>query len=189
MSGRPGACPAGSEHPLLMALVAKRQIFASSASTTRTTRRTPRVFSARSANPLPRSAPMRSGRVSLDWGVYGVPETFIVDGEGVIRFKWIGPLERGGNPRRARRRDRKARSRCDQTSSRTRDASRLRATSSSAAPGPDLAHWPRRFAVSSILSISLGEHRQALAEGPAIGGRDHREDLLVDFIGARLRQL
>jgi len=33
-----------------------------------------------------------TGRVSLDWGVYGVPETFIVDGNGFIRFKWIGPL-------------------------------------------------------------------------------------------------
>ncbi|CAN5381989.1 DsbE family thiol:disulfide interchange protein [soil metagenome] len=33
-----------------------------------------------------------AGRVSIDWGVYGVPETFIVDGTGVIRYKWIGPL-------------------------------------------------------------------------------------------------
>jgi cytochrome c biogenesis protein CcmG, thiol:disulfide interchange protein DsbE len=33
-----------------------------------------------------------NGRVSLDWGVYGVPETFIVDGQGIIRFKWIGGL-------------------------------------------------------------------------------------------------
>ena len=33
-----------------------------------------------------------TGRVSLDWGVYGVPETFIVDGDGFIRFKWIGSL-------------------------------------------------------------------------------------------------
>lgn len=33
-----------------------------------------------------------SGRVSIDWGVYGVPETFIVDNEGVIRFKKIGPM-------------------------------------------------------------------------------------------------
>jgi cytochrome c biogenesis protein CcmG/thiol:disulfide interchange protein DsbE len=30
--------------------------------------------------------------VAVDWGVYGVPETFIVDGEGRIRYKWIGPL-------------------------------------------------------------------------------------------------
>lgn len=33
-----------------------------------------------------------SGRVSIDWGVYGVPETFIVDNEGVIRYKLTGPM-------------------------------------------------------------------------------------------------
>ena len=33
-----------------------------------------------------------AGRAAVDWGVYGVPETFIVDGQGVIRYKWIGPL-------------------------------------------------------------------------------------------------
>ncbi len=34
----------------------------------------------------------RDGRTSVDWGVYGVPETFIVDGQGMIRYKHIGPL-------------------------------------------------------------------------------------------------
>ena len=34
----------------------------------------------------------RAGRISVDWGVYGVPETFIVDGQGMIRYKHIGPL-------------------------------------------------------------------------------------------------
>ncbi len=34
----------------------------------------------------------RNGRVSIDWGVYGLPETFIVDGEGRIRFKYVGPI-------------------------------------------------------------------------------------------------
>ena len=34
----------------------------------------------------------RSGRVGIDWGVYGVPETFIVDGTGRIRFKHVGPI-------------------------------------------------------------------------------------------------
>ncbi len=34
----------------------------------------------------------RDGRVAIDFGVYGVPETFVVDGEGKIRFKWVGPL-------------------------------------------------------------------------------------------------
>lgn len=32
------------------------------------------------------------GRVSIDWGGYGVPETFIVDSKGVIRHKHVGPL-------------------------------------------------------------------------------------------------
>jgi cytochrome c biogenesis protein CcmG/thiol:disulfide interchange protein DsbE len=32
------------------------------------------------------------GRVGIDWGVYGVPETFIVDKRGVIRHKIIGAI-------------------------------------------------------------------------------------------------
>ncbi|MDE0460414.1 MAG: DsbE family thiol:disulfide interchange protein [Chromatiales bacterium] len=32
------------------------------------------------------------GRVGLDWGVYGVPETFVVDGNGRIAYKHIGPV-------------------------------------------------------------------------------------------------
>ena len=34
------------------------------------------------------------GQVSIDWGVYGVPETFLVDEDGVIRYKQIGPKSR-----------------------------------------------------------------------------------------------
>jgi cytochrome c biogenesis protein CcmG/thiol:disulfide interchange protein DsbE len=34
----------------------------------------------------------RDGRVGIDYGVYGVPETFVIDKEGVIRFKQIGPI-------------------------------------------------------------------------------------------------
>lgn len=33
-----------------------------------------------------------NGRASIDWGVYGVPETFIVGPDGTIRYKHIGPL-------------------------------------------------------------------------------------------------
>jgi cytochrome c biogenesis protein CcmG/thiol:disulfide interchange protein DsbE len=33
-----------------------------------------------------------SGRVGIDWGVYGVPETFVVDHKGFIRHKHIGPI-------------------------------------------------------------------------------------------------
>jgi len=32
------------------------------------------------------------GRVGIDYGVYGVPETYLIDKDGVIRFKRIGPV-------------------------------------------------------------------------------------------------
>ncbi|TAH44683.1 MAG: DsbE family thiol:disulfide interchange protein [Betaproteobacteria bacterium] len=32
------------------------------------------------------------GRVGIDFGVYGVPETFLIDGDGKIRYKHIGPI-------------------------------------------------------------------------------------------------
>ena len=34
----------------------------------------------------------RDGRVAIDYGVYGVPETFVIDREGIVRMKHIGPL-------------------------------------------------------------------------------------------------
>ena len=34
-----------------------------------------------------------SGRTGIDWGVYGVPETFVIDKLGVIRYKQVGPLD------------------------------------------------------------------------------------------------
>lgn len=33
------------------------------------------------------------GRAGIDWGVYGVPETFVIDQQGVIRYKHIGPVD------------------------------------------------------------------------------------------------
>jgi len=32
------------------------------------------------------------GRTAIDWGIYGAPETFLVDGDGVVRWKHVGPL-------------------------------------------------------------------------------------------------
>lgn len=32
------------------------------------------------------------GNVGIDWGVYGVPESYVVDAEGIIRYKHVGPL-------------------------------------------------------------------------------------------------
>jgi cytochrome c biogenesis protein CcmG/thiol:disulfide interchange protein DsbE len=35
----------------------------------------------------------RNGRVGIEWGVYGVPETFVVDAEGRIRHRHVGPIQ------------------------------------------------------------------------------------------------
>ena len=43
-------------------------------------------------NPFTKINQDQEGRVSIDWGVTGVPETFVVDGNGVIRAHYPGPL-------------------------------------------------------------------------------------------------
>jgi cytochrome c biogenesis protein CcmG/thiol:disulfide interchange protein DsbE len=43
-------------------------------------------------NPYTVSVADADGRVGIDFGVYGVPETFVIDRAGVIRFKHIGPI-------------------------------------------------------------------------------------------------
>jgi cytochrome c biogenesis protein CcmG, thiol:disulfide interchange protein DsbE len=35
-----------------------------------------------------------SGRMGLDWGLYGVPETFVIDGKGEVVLRWAGPITR-----------------------------------------------------------------------------------------------
>jgi cytochrome c biogenesis protein CcmG/thiol:disulfide interchange protein DsbE len=43
-------------------------------------------------NPYTDSVFDPSGKIGLDYGVYGVPETFVIDQAGVVRLKHIGPL-------------------------------------------------------------------------------------------------
>lgn len=45
-------------------------------------------------NPYQASGYDDKGRVGLDYGVYGVPETYVIDKQGVIRYKRIGPVTR-----------------------------------------------------------------------------------------------
>lgn len=47
---------------------------------------------ARFGNPYRLSIVDADGRTGIDFGVYGVPETFLIDRDGVIRYKQIGPL-------------------------------------------------------------------------------------------------
>ena len=43
-------------------------------------------------NPYKRIGADVAGAVGIEWGVYGVPETFVIDRAGIIRFKQVGPL-------------------------------------------------------------------------------------------------
>ena len=43
-------------------------------------------------DPYTRTGADRDGRVAIDWGVYGVPETYVIDRDGRIAYKAIGPL-------------------------------------------------------------------------------------------------
>src|SRR5260221_2046414 len=47
---------------------------------------------AKFGNPYALSAFDVQGKVGIDYGVYGVPETFVIDRQGVIRYKQIGPI-------------------------------------------------------------------------------------------------
>jgi cytochrome c biogenesis protein CcmG/thiol:disulfide interchange protein DsbE len=49
-------------------------------------------YLARLGNPYAANGFDGDGRVAIDWGVYGAPETFVIDREGIIRHKHIGPL-------------------------------------------------------------------------------------------------
>ncbi|HLZ34714.1 MAG TPA: DsbE family thiol:disulfide interchange protein [Nitrospira sp.] len=47
----------------------------------------------RQGDPYSLSVMDEAGRIGIDYGVYGVPETFVIDKKGVIRYKQIGPLD------------------------------------------------------------------------------------------------
>ncbi len=49
-------------------------------------------YLARNGNPYALSVLDMDGRVGIAYGVYGVPETYLIDKQGVIRFKHVGPL-------------------------------------------------------------------------------------------------
>ena len=34
------------------------------------------------------------GRIAIDWGVYGIPETFIINSKGLIKYRHVGPINK-----------------------------------------------------------------------------------------------
>ncbi len=51
-----------------------------------------RRFLGRYGDPFARVGADRNGRVAIDWGVYGVPETYVITGDGKIALRHVGPL-------------------------------------------------------------------------------------------------
>lgn len=84
-----GACR--EEHPLLVEF-ARRGEFEIIGLNYKDTREDAQQLLARNGNPYKESVFDPDGRLGLDLGVYGVPETFILDAQGVIRFKQVGPI-------------------------------------------------------------------------------------------------
>lgn len=79
------------EHPILVEL-AKSQTAPLIGLDYKDKREDALAMLAQQGNPYVLSAFDSNGRVGIDYGVYGVPETYIIDQAGVIRFKHIGPL-------------------------------------------------------------------------------------------------
>ena len=34
----------------------------------------------------------KKGQIGIDWGVYGIPETFIINSKGIIKYRFVGPI-------------------------------------------------------------------------------------------------
>lgn len=83
--------PCVQEHPLLIALQQRTGVpiygvnYKDQASAAKR-------FIGRYGNPYAKVGVDPSGRGAIEWGVYGMPETFIVDGKGRIAYKHVGPI-------------------------------------------------------------------------------------------------
>ena len=81
------------EHPVLMRLAAQRTVAIDGLNYKDKPDDAERWLDAM-GDPYTRTGADLDGRVAIDWGVYGVPETFVVDSRGRIAFKQVGPITR-----------------------------------------------------------------------------------------------
>lgn len=89
--------PCHAEHPYLMEL-AKDSRFRLMGINQKDIAENARRFLASKGNPYAAVGVDPNGRASIEWGVYGVPETFIVRGDGTIAHKLVGPLTEANLP-------------------------------------------------------------------------------------------
>ncbi|MBL8334830.1 MAG: DsbE family thiol:disulfide interchange protein [Rubrivivax sp.] len=83
--------PCRDEHPLLVEAAAKKLVPIVGLNY-KDDPRAAEEWLRKLGDPYQAIAVDRDGRVSIDYGVYGVPETFVIDREGIVRLKHIGPL-------------------------------------------------------------------------------------------------
>lgn len=83
--------PCRAEHPLLMEL-SKAPGIALYGIAYKDEPEAAKAFLTELGNPFARVAQDADGRTAIDFGVYGVPETYVIDGQGRIRFRQVGPL-------------------------------------------------------------------------------------------------
>jgi len=79
------------EHPVLVEF-SKRKIVPVYGLNYKDDRKDALAWLARLGDPYTMSIMDRDGRIGIDYGVYGVPETYVIDKQGVIRYKQIGPV-------------------------------------------------------------------------------------------------
>jgi cytochrome c biogenesis protein CcmG, thiol:disulfide interchange protein DsbE len=79
------------EHPVLVEF-SKRNIVPVYGLNYKDERKDALAWLARFGDPYTMSIMDRDGRIGIDYGVYGVPETYVIDKQGVIRYKQIGPV-------------------------------------------------------------------------------------------------
>ena len=83
--------PCREEHPLVID-IARRQLVPVYGLNYKDTAPAAKGWLASLGNPYRATLVDADGRVGIDFGVYGVPETFIIDRQGVVRLKHTGPL-------------------------------------------------------------------------------------------------
>ena len=83
--------PCRDEHPLVID-IARRQLVPVYGLNYKDSRPAASNWLANLGNPYRATLVDADGRVGIDFGVYGVPETFIIDRQGIVRFKHTGPL-------------------------------------------------------------------------------------------------
>ncbi|MDQ6437055.1 DsbE family thiol:disulfide interchange protein [Mesorhizobium sp. LHD-90] len=87
--------PCRQEHPILMALSQDKR-FQIAGLNYKDAPENARRFLGDLGNPFALVGADQKGRTAIDWGVYGVPETFVVGRDGKILYKHVGPLDAEG---------------------------------------------------------------------------------------------